>query len=143
MAPSSEQVLDQSSEVWRWQGEQEGVDQADHEQEFEPVFPETEPGALHGQVRLAGPLAHLRLRPAGKGQHHPSGVIRGLDGRIGQQILNQSEGGIYICWALEIGLSATVRLFLCTWQTVMCRRLASPICAFHLGISLVLQRRIK
>ena len=30
-----------------------------------------------------------------------------------------------------------MRLFHCTWKAVLGRRLASPICAFHLGISLV------
>ena len=29
-----------------------------------------------------------------------------------------------------------MRLFHCTWKAVLGRRLASPICAFHLGISL-------
>ena len=30
-----------------------------------------------------------------------------------------------------------MRLFHCTWKAVLGRRLASPMCAFHLGISLV------
>ena len=33
-----------------------------------------------------------------------------------------------------------MRLFHCTWKAVLGRRLASPMCAFHLGISLVLHR---
>ena len=40
--------------------------------------------------------------------------------------------------SVDSDLGATVRFFLCTWKAVLGRRLASPICAFHLGISLVL-----
>ena len=38
--------------------------------------------------------------------------------------------------SVDSDLGATVRFFLCTWKAVLGRRLASPICAFHLGISL-------
>ena len=61
MAPRAEQVLDQGSGIWGQQGEQKGVDQTDHEQELEPVLPEPEAGALHGQISLAGAVAHLHL----------------------------------------------------------------------------------
>ena len=54
VAPVSEQFIHQRDEVWRQQGGQEGVDQADHQQQLEPVFPEQQPGTLHGQVGLAG-----------------------------------------------------------------------------------------
>ena len=39
VAPVSKQALDQWSQGWSEQGEEEGVDQAGHEQEFELVFP--------------------------------------------------------------------------------------------------------
>ena len=38
---------------------------------------------------------------------------------------------------MKIGSGATVKLFTCTWRTVLRRRLTSSICGFHLDFSLV------
>ena len=51
--------------------------------------------------------------------------------------LNQSQGGIYICGAMKIGLSATVKLFQMYLKDGLALPLDPPICTFHLGISLV------
>ena len=50
--------------------------------------------------------------------------------------LNQSQGGIYICGAMEIGLGATVKLFRLYLEDNLAPSLDSSICVFHLGISL-------
>ena len=57
MAPTARQVLDQGSGIWGEQREEEGVDQADHEQQLEPVLPEPKAGTSHMAMstRLSSP----------------------------------------------------------------------------------------
>ena len=52
-------------------------------------------------------------------------------------VLNQSQGGIYICGAMKIDLGAQGSSCSCVWRAIRCRRLTSSIRVFHLGISLV------
>ena len=82
VAPVSEQGLDQWSQGWSEQGEEEGVDQAGHEQEFEPVFPGPKTRAFQGQVGLAGSVAHLHLPASGVSQDHPPGIVNGSHGPL-------------------------------------------------------------
>ena len=67
---------------WVQQGQQEGVEQADHHQQLEPVFPEPEPWAFHGQVGLACSIAQLHLPASGIGKDHTPGVGQGGSIRI-------------------------------------------------------------
>ena len=60
--------------------------QADHEQQLEPVLPEPEAGAFHGQVGLAGSVAQFHLPAAGIGEDHFPGVFNGSHGFVGQQV---------------------------------------------------------
>ena len=50
--------------------------------------------------------------------------------------LNQSQGGIYICGAMKIGLGATVKLFQMYLKGGPTPPMTSSIYVFHLGISL-------
>ena len=51
--------------------------------------------------------------------------------------LNQSQGGMYICAVMKISLVAPVKFFIGTWKAIRLCPLATTICAFHLGFSLV------
>ncbi len=51
-------------------------------------------------------------------------------------LLNQSQGGIYICGAMKIDLGAQGSSCSCVRRAIRCRRLTSSIRVFHLGISL-------
>ena len=73
--------------------------------------------------------------------------LRGNDGQVKrvsgirhiqvETVLNQSQGGMYICAVMKISLVAPVKFFIGTWKAIRLCPLATTICAFHLGFSLV------
>ena len=92
MAPVSQQVLEQGLAALVEQVQQEGVEQAHHEQELEPVFPEPEAGTLHGQIGLAGSVAQFHLPATGIGKDHLPGVFHNRQRFIGKRYQNLRTG---------------------------------------------------
>jgi hypothetical protein len=74
---------------------QKGIDERDHEEELEAVFPEPKSRALHRQFAFGEAVGHLDLPAASISQHEAPSVIGSGDRFIGEQI----PRGATFAWA--------------------------------------------
>lgn len=70
----------------RQQREHEGVDEGNHQQEFETSMPVPEPGRLHGEFTLGKVESHLNLPAAHVDEDDVPGVVDGGKRLIGEQV---------------------------------------------------------